>query len=185
MHLYRCILHVRPYEETMNEWLGLIGALAGTAIGGFVTYKVADQRHSFERAAEKERRLISACESIHELLSAIASQASTLNMGVLGDLGYNSPLKGDILKEKVQLDRLRMFVDFYAPSLSTDVKAISDQFAIVSRTVAEVLLEQNRNNEWKSKTVESAVFASLEITKLAQAAQEKLGQIVQISLATG
>jgi hypothetical protein len=169
----------------MNEWIGLIGALAGTAIGGFVTYKVANQRHSFERAAEKECRLITACESIHELLSAIASQAATLNMGVLGDLGYSSPLKGDILKEKVQLVRLRMFVDFYAPSLSTDVKAISDQFAIVSRAVVEVLLEKNRNDEWKSKTVESAVIASIEITKLAQAAQERLGQIVQTSLAKG
>lgn len=37
----------------MNEWLGLIGALAGTASGGFVTYKVANQQHAFERAAEK------------------------------------------------------------------------------------------------------------------------------------
>jgi hypothetical protein len=169
----------------MNEWLGLIGALAGTAIGGSVTYKVADQKHAFERAAEKERRLITACESIHGLLSDIASQASTLNMGVIGDLGYDSPLKGDILKEKVQLDRLRMLVDFYTPSLSADVKAISDQFAIVSRTVAEVFLQKSRNDEWKSKTVESAVFASLEITKLAQAAQEKLGQLVQASLASG
>jgi hypothetical protein len=143
----------------MNEWLGLIGALAGTAIGGFVTYKVANQQHSFERAAENERRLITACESIHELLSAIASQASTYNVGVLSDLGYNSPLKGDILKEKVQLDRLRMFVNFYAPSLSTDIKAISEQFNIVSLAVANVLCEKKRNDEWKSKTIESAVFA--------------------------
>jgi len=169
----------------MNEWLGLIGALAGTAIGGFVTYKVANQQHSFERAAENERRLITACESIHELLSAIASQASTYNVGVLSDLGYNSPLKGDILKEKVQLDRLRMFVNFYAPSLSTDVKAISEQFNIVSLAVANVLCEKKRNDEWKSKTIASAVFAYQEITKLTQAAQEKLGQIVQASLAKG
>jgi len=167
----------------MNEWLGLIGALAGTAIGGFVTYKVADQKHVFERAAENERRLIGACESIHGLLSDISSQASVLNMGVIGDLGYSSPLRGDILKEKVQLDRLRMLVDFYTPSLSVDVKAISDQFTIVSRAVAEVLLEKNRNDEWKSKTVKSAAFASIEITKLAQAAQEKLGQLVQGFLA--
>lgn len=167
----------------MNEWLGLIGALAGTAIGGLVTYKVADQKHAFERAAEKERRLITACESIHGLLSEIASQASALNMGVIGDLGYSSPLKADILKEKVQLDRLQMLVDFYTPSLSGDVKAISDQFAIVSRAVAEVFLEKNRNDEWKSKTVESAAIAAIQITKLAQATQEKLGQLVQSSLA--
>ena len=108
-----------------------------------------------------------------------------LNMGVIGDLGYSSPLKADILKEKVQLDRLRMLVDFYTPSLGGDVKAISDQFAIVSRAVAEVLLEKNRNDEWKSKTVESAAIAATQITKLAQAAQEKLGQLVQSSLAKG
>lgn len=169
----------------MNEWLGLIGALAGTAIGGFVTYKVADQKHAFDRADEKERRLITACESIHGLLSDIASQANVLNMAVIGDLGYSSPLKGDLLKEKVQLDRLRMLVDFYTPSLSTDVKAISGQFNIVGQAVAEVLLEKNRNDEWKSKTVASAAVAAIEITKLAQATQEKLGQLVRTSLANG
>lgn len=169
----------------MNEWLGLIGALAGTAIGGFVTYKVADQKHAFDRAAEKERRLITACESIHGLLSDVASQANVLNMGVIGDLGYSSPLKGDLLKEKVQLDRLRMLVDFYTPSLKADVKAISDQFAIVGQGVAEVFLEKNRNDEWKAKTVASAVVATTEITKLAQATQEKLAQLVQASLAKG
>lgn len=167
----------------MSEWLGLIGALAGTAIGGFVTYKVANQQHFFERTSEKERRLIAACESIHELLSAIASQASTLNMGVIGDLGYKSPLKANILKEKVQLERLRMLVDFYAPSLSSEVKEISDQFAIVGRAVTDVLLENDRNDEWKSKTVKAAVFASREVTRLVEAAQEKLGKIVQASLA--
>jgi len=169
----------------MGEWLGLVGALAGTAIGGFVTYKVTDQQHAHERAVENERRLITACESIHELLSTIASQASTLNMGVLGDLGFNTPLKADILKEKIQLDRLRMLVDFYAPSLNGNVKAISDQFAIMSRAVGEVILEENRNEEWKSKTVQSAVFASIEITNLAQAAQTKLGELVRSLLEKG
>jgi ABC-type lipoprotein release transport system permease subunit len=70
----------------MGEWLGLIGALAGTAIGGFVTYKVATQQHSHERRLEKHRRKIEAFEGIYDLLSTIASQASTLNIGVIGDL---------------------------------------------------------------------------------------------------
>ena len=166
----------------MNEWLGLIGALAGTTIGGFITYKVADQKHTFERAAEKERRLINACESIHSLLSEVASQANVLSMGVVGDLGYGSSLKGDLLKEKVQLDRLRMLVDFYTPTLSADVKTISDQFVIISRTIVEVFLEKNRNDEWKSKTVHSAAIAAVEIAQFALATQETLGQLVQTSL---
>lgn len=167
----------------MSEWLGLIGALAGTAIGGFITYRVASQQHRYERQTENQRRLITSYESIHELLSTISGQASTLNMGVLGDLGYNSRLKADILKEKVQLDRLRMLVDFYAPSLQGDVKSITEQFAVVSRAVAETLLQKDRNDDWKTKTVESAVMASIEITKLAQSAQIKLAELVRPILA--
>ena len=78
-----------------------------------------------------------------------------------------------------------MLVDFYTPSLAPDIKVISDQFAIVSRAVAEVLLEKSRTEVWKSKTVKSAAIAAIEITKLAQATQEKLGQLVQSSLAKG
>lgn len=167
----------------MGEWLGLIGALAGTAIGGIITYRVAGQQHRQERKIENQRRLISSCESIHELLSSISGQASTLNMGVIGDLGYSSPLKADILKEKVQFDRLRMLVDFYAPSLQGDVKSLTDQFTIISCAVAETLLQKDRNDEWKKKTVQSAALASMEITKLAQGAQTKLAGLIRPVLA--
>jgi hypothetical protein len=100
-------------------------------------------------------------------------------MGVIGDLVYGTPLKGDVLKDKGQLDRLRMLVDFYAPVLKDDVKNISDQFAIVFCAVGEVFLQKNRNDEWARKTVGSATIASIEITKLAQQAQAKLASLVQ------
>lgn len=158
----------------MAEWLGLIGALAGTGIGGYVTYKVADQRHKYDRQSENEKRLVGAYETIHELLSQISSQASTLNLGVIGQLGFNSPLKADILKEKVQIDRLRMLVDFYATDLQSDVMAISDQFITIGRCVGETMLQKNPSDEWRSKTVESSAIASIEIGKLAQATQQKL-----------
>jgi hypothetical protein len=167
----------------MSEWLGLIGALAGTAIGGFITYRIASQQHRYERQTENQRRLITSCESIHELLSTISNQASTLNMGVIGDLGYNSPFKADILKEKVQLDRLRMLVDFYTPSLQGDVKSITEQFAVISLAVGETLLQKERNENWKTETVKSAVMASIEVTKLAQGAQIKLAELVRPILA--
>ena len=166
----------------MGEWLGLIGALAGTALGGIITYRVAGQQHQHERKIENQHRLIASCESIHELLSTISGQASTLNMGVIGDLGYSSPFKANIVKEKVQLDRLRMLVDFYAPALQGDVKNLTDQFAIVSVAVAETLLQKDRNDEWKTKTVQSATIASMEIAKLAQEAQTKLAVLIRSAL---
>ncbi|WP_162313368.1 hypothetical protein [Pseudoxanthomonas yeongjuensis] len=168
----------------MEAWLGLIGALAGTAIGGLVTYKVANQQHVHERRTEKERRLIAAYESIHDLLTTIAGQASTLNLGVLGAVGFNSPIKGDLLKEKIQLDRLRMLTDFYAPTLASDVKAISDQFAIVSRAVGETMLQKQHTDEWRSKMAETAALASAELTNLVQSAQKKLADLARSVVAS-
>jgi HAMP domain-containing protein len=169
----------------MGEWLGLIGAVLGTAIGGVIAYYTTGQQHRHERSLENHRRLIASYEAIHELLSTIAGQATTLNMGVIGDLGYATPLKGDLLKEKIQLDRLRMLVDFYAPALKDDVRNISDQFAIVFRAVGEVILKKNRDDAWKGKTVESVAIASIEITKLTQEAQVKLASLVQPLVAQG
>ena len=76
-----------------------------------------------------------------------------------------------------------MLVDFYAPSLRPDVKAITEQFAIVSRSVTEVILQQQRTDEWKTKTVEAAAMASIQITKLTQDAQTKLGNVVRGAIA--
>jgi hypothetical protein len=168
----------------MEAWLGLIGALAGTAIGGLVTYKVANQQHGHERRTEKERRLISAYESIHDLLATIAGQASTLNLGVLGAVGFNSPIKGNLLTEKVQLNRLHMLTDFYAPTLAPDVKAISDQFVIVSRTVGETMLQKQQTDEWRTEMAKTAVFASAELAKLVQSAQTKLAELARSVVAT-
>ena len=163
----------------MAEWVGLIGALAGTAIGGFVTYKVANQQHAHERRTDRQHRQIEALEAIYELLSSITSQASTLNMGVIGDLGYNSPLKADILKERIQLDRLKMLVDFYAPVLKPHVKSMSAYLATIGEAVGEVMLNKNRTEEWKTRTVQSALSASTEIEKIAREAQGKLGELMQ------
>jgi hypothetical protein len=169
----------------MSEWLGLIGALAGTGIGGFVTYMVAAQQQSHERQLEKRRRKIEACEAIYDLLSTIASQASTLSMGVIGDLGYGSPLKADILKEKIQFDRLRMLVDFYAPELKPCVKEMFLQLGIIGKAVGEVMLEKSRTDEWKANTVKAGALASMEIERLAREAQEKLGELMQALTAEG
>jgi hypothetical protein len=158
----------------MAEWLGLIGALAGTGIGGYVTYKVGEQRYKHERQSDRDERTISACEAIHELLSTISSQGSQLNLGVVGQLGYGAKIQSDLLKEKVQLDRLQMLVDFYVPSLHDDVEAIATQLTVIGRCVSETVLKQNPTEEWKTKIVESSVLASIELTKLAQAAQKKL-----------
>src|SRR5687768_6322054 len=121
----------------MEAWLGLIGALAGTAIGGFVTYKVSTQQHSHERVVETQRRRIEAMEAIYELLSSVTAHASALNMGVIGDLGYGVQFKADSLKEKIQFDRLRMLVDFYAPTLKPSIKAMGVQLAIIGQAITE------------------------------------------------
>jgi hypothetical protein len=65
-----------------------------------------------------------------------------------------------------------MLTDFYAPTLASDVKAISDQFAIVSRAVGETMLQKQHTDEWRSKMAETAALASAELTNLVQSAQK-------------
>ena len=106
-------------------------------------------------------------------------------MGVIGDLGYNSPLKADILKEKIQFDRLRMLVDFYAPELKPSVNAMSLQLGIIGKAVGEAMLEKSRTEEWKTNTVEAGIFSSMEIERRVREAQEKLGELMQALSADG
>lgn len=167
----------------MGEWLGLIGAIAGTAVGGFVTYKVAGQKNAHDRKAEKDRRLIAACEEIHELLGALSQQTVNLGVGVIGDIGYGSKFNADRFKEKVQLDRLRMMVGFYMPALQPDIKLIQAEFETVSRAVAEVILQSDRTDEWKHETVKSAAVAMQRVGELALAAQEQLATSIRAELA--
>lgn len=163
----------------MTAWLGLIGAILGTAIGGIIAYYTAAQKLKHERNLDKDKRLIASFESIHELLSKVSDQASILNIGILGDLGFGNRLKGDLIKEKVPLDRLRMLVDFYAPTIRGEVQEISNQFAIIVRSATEVLLQKERSEDWKGKTVEASAIASVEITNLTKKAQEKLSVLVK------
>lgn len=167
----------------MGEWLGLVGALAGTAVGGFVTYKVAGQKNAHERKAERDRRLITACEAIHELLAALSHQTGSLSLGVIGDLGYGAKFNADRFKEKIQLDRLRMMVDFYMPALQRDIELIQVEFGIVGRAVAEVILQKERTDEWKNETVKSAMAANQRMGALSLAAQEKLAAVFRAELA--
>lgn len=169
-------------QNRVTEWIGLMGALsalAGTAIGGLITYGVARQQHLHERRRDNHRRLIEACEAIHELLSEVSQQASILSIGILGDIGTGLSLKGDILKNNVKLDRLKMLVDFYAPSLRPEVAAISNNFDALGRAAGETLSRSDRDDDWKTMTVESAMVASKEIETLSQMAKTKLASLIQ------
>jgi hypothetical protein len=163
----------------MDAWLGLIGALAGTAIGGFVTYRVARQQNDHERQTERDRRRVAAYESMHLILSKLSGQASQINLGVIGAVGMNIPFKADVIKGEVEIDRLRMLVDFYAPELSSAISAISDQFGQVGRAAAEAILKKEPSDSWRGETAEKSVVAALELARLARAAQVRVAELAR------
>lgn len=163
----------------MGEWLGLIGALAGAAITGIITYFTAGQQYRNARQQEIDQRLIASFEEIHQLLTSVASLAATLNMRVIGDLGYNTPFKAESIKETAQLERLRMLVNFYAPTLNPDIEAVTEKYAVIIRAMSEVILKTDRNNDWKKRTLEASAVASIDLTKLAVEGQKKLAALVR------
>ncbi len=168
----------------MADWATLVGTIAGAGIGGGIAYLVMKQQHSHELALETNRRQLSNYEAIHEVLSKIAHQAGVLNFGVIGDLGYGSKLKGDILGDKMPTERLHMLVDFYARDLKPDTAAIDAQLKVLARVIGEVLLQKDRGDAWKTKSVETAAIAALEVNKLVEEAQRKLAAMVQPHVTT-
>jgi hypothetical protein len=155
------------------------GAIAGALIGGGIAYHVTKQQHGHEMRLEQQRRLLASLEAIHEVLSTIAHQAGILNVGVLGDIGYNSKFKGDLLKERMPVERLDMLVDFYAPTLKPDVQAINKQLELLARIVSEIILKKDRGDDWNAKTVEHSTIAFTEINRLVKEAKQKLALLVQ------
>jgi hypothetical protein len=98
---------------------------------------------------------------------------------VLGDIGYNSKFKGDLLKERMPVERLDMLVDFYAPTLKPDVQAINKQLELLARIVSEIILKKDRGDDWNAKTVEHSTIAFTEINRLVKEAKQKLALLVQ------
>jgi len=162
----------------MSEWIGLIGALAGTAIGGYVTFRVAKSQQVHENKQEYQRKFVTVCESIHELMSSVAGHAGQMSMMVIGDLGHDVRFDASQIKEKSQLDRLKMLVGFYTPELKEDVEKMIVKYQMVVHAVGEVILQKQRTEGWKTETVKEAAFASAELTNLVKDAQEKLAKLV-------
>lgn len=161
----------------MEAWLGLIGAVVGTALGGVIAYLTTTQQQKHERQTESRRKLLSSYEEIHQLLTAVAAQANMFNMGVLGDIGYSTPFRADIAKENPQFERLRMLIDFYAPSLSLETEKLWQQYAVIVRAVGEVILQKDRNDDWKTKTVEASTIACIEMAKQSKKLQDGLAKL--------
>ena len=169
----------------MEAWIGLIGALLGSVIGGAVTYVVTRQQHQHETKSEQRRRRMDAFEAIHLLLSESSGQTNMLNMLIIGDVGYGAKIDASKLQKSVQSERLQMLVDFYAPFLSDDIKAMNKQLEVVVTAVTEVVLKREKNDQWVQDTVVSATAATRQFGQLADQAKSKLANRCALEVAGG
>ncbi|MBU6390804.1 MAG: hypothetical protein KGJ87_04640 [Planctomycetota bacterium] len=162
----------------LKNWVGVIGTLLGAIAGGGIAFIVSSRQIKHQRALEREKRDLYNFERIHELLSSVAHNAGILSTQVLGQIGFGDPIKPDAIGGMIPTEELRMKVDFYAPSLKPEVDQIAEHLLILSRTVAEAIMTEQRTGEWKTKTVLAAATASAGILKLTDAAKRKLNELV-------
>ncbi len=71
-----------------------------------------------------------------------------------------------------------MLVEFYAPSLKSDVDQIAERWLVLGRAVAEAIMTETRTDDWKTKTILAATMASADILKISEVAKKKLNDLV-------
>ena len=108
-----------------------------------------------------------------------------LNMLIIGDLGYGAKFDASKLQKSFQTERLQMLVDFYAPFLSDDIKAMNKQLEVVVTAVTGVVLKKEKSDQWVQDTVVSATAATRQFGQLADQAKSKLADRCALEVAGG
>lgn len=162
----------------LTDWVGIIGTLLGALAGGGIALLVSNRQYKYQRAMEREKRDLSNFENIHKLLTTTAHQAGILSTQVIGQIGYGTAFKADSLGGNVSTEELRMLVEFYAPSLKSEVDQIAERWLVLGRAVGEAIMTKERTEDWTTKTILAATLASSEILKLSEVAKKKLNDLV-------
>lgn len=128
----------------MSEvWIGLIGALSGTAVGGLVTYLVEHAKFRREKKwewatlrREKLEEIGQVTEEFRQHYASVADAALKHSKGIMANLPR-------IEEASYPLPRLMVLIRFYAPELEAELGALADKENVVKATVA-VLAERSR-----------------------------------------
>ena len=151
--------------------------LLATAVGGFIGWATSNVQVAHQSRLEARSRFIERMERLHDVLTQLSRQCSTMQSMVLIKLGYNNS-KIEPPDERVNLGPMHMLVDFYAPALKPEATEISLAVDKLSAALFRSLMEANLTAKRKEELMIVAVEAGTRAVNQVNRAKEKLALIV-------
>lgn len=161
----------------MEEWIPIVGTLLGAVAGGAIAYFISTRQLEHQAQLDEKKRQLMNFESMHKVLSSIAQQASVLSTHGIMHLTHG--VKMSASQEKFPLDEAKMLVDFYAPSLRPDLDIMEQQWLILFRAIAEMMLVEKKTDAKIADLIVTLGVSAAEVSKASEAAKTKLSVLAK------
>ena len=162
----------------MSHLINITAPLLGVLLGGFITLKVLSQQFKHQRKLEQEKRLIEKLEQIYNLLAKLASYYESTAMDYINEIRMTEEEKRNSIEYDYSKDRhdkfdyvkLKMLVEFYAPSLICEITKID----MAGGCWAEAEVEAQKGNVTVHELLKAMETMSNSLRQATNSASSKL-----------
>ena len=160
----------------IKDFIGIIGALFGVIIGGFMTLMTIRVQLRNQEKQRREERKIKTYEEIYKYLDTLGHEAGDIYVKSMFKIYKGKPI--DTQGPKLPWEEINMRIDFYTPELKEDIKIIREKWG---KLVGEFLLiVEGKFSKKKDPTelLKKTEEFSGQIGKQVEIAKHKLANLV-------
>lgn len=164
-------------QININDFVGVIGALAGVVLGGLITLLITHVQLRNQEKQRREEKKIKTYEAIHEHLSILDHEAGYAFLQSLGKIGHGMPI--DTKKRStLPWEKLEMLINFYTPELKEDIKIIRNKWDNLGRAFGLIVVEKYTQKEGATELLKQINEFSNQIENQVSIAKNKLAKLV-------
>jgi len=161
----------------MNAWIGIIGTVIGTFIGGGAAW--LNSRFQLRHQTERDRKtfMLQKLEEIHQLLSQYKHSYKMLTTEFLRTFASGQQEFGEV--EPIPSERLKMLIGFYAPDLATHLNNIEEEGESYGDLLGKYALSAGKND--KNDQKKSLGFLLFQSGKISEACEVMQQEVIQLA----
>jgi len=151
--------------------VGVVGTLVGGLVGGWLTHLNSTALAKLQMRWQQVRLRQEKLEEISGFLDQIRHDYDRLEGELLLKVETDKPL--DQLSERIPFDRLRILMEFYAPSMLDDWPKLEHGCELFGEVLIEAITGTHRTKPEKQELNGKAHTAAREVTKVCRSLSEK------------
>lgn len=163
--------------------IGVVGTLLGGLVGGLLTHLNSTALAKLEMKWQQARLRQEKLEEISGLLDQIQHRYDKLADDMLLKVETGKPLEQS--GERLPIDRLRILMEFYAPSMLDDWPKLEQGCDLFWKVWIEAITDTHRTKPEKQELNSRAFTAAREVTKVCRSLSEKAALLAREAVLGG